>query len=139
MLWKKEYNIGVNLIDAQHKEFFFRLDNFLKHVRDRKPLVEKMEEIEETFNFVEEYIHTHFKDEELLQKQIGYPNYKKHREIHEAFKEEVLDFKKQFESDKYNEALITKFASRLLSWLIEHVTGEDNNISKYVHKKDTDS
>jgi len=136
MIWKNEYDLGVEIIDTQHKELFFRVDSFLKSVNDRKPLEEKMEEIQETFRFMEEFVYIHFRDEELLQKKIEYPNYENHREVHEAFKADILNFKKEFENDKYNEALIRKFGSNLLSWLIDHFVGEDQKISKYIREKD---
>lgn len=132
MIWKDQYRIGVKEIDRQHEELFDRLNNFLKVVRNDKELVDKLEEIEKTFEFMGEYVDIHFKAEEAIQKKVNYPDYKEHHQIHEEFKKEILEFKKKFEKDKNNEDLIMEFSGKLLTWLINHVTGEDQNISKYI-------
>jgi hemerythrin len=79
-----------------------------------------------------EYVDVHFNSEEALQKKVNYPGYEAHHKIHEKFKQDIVAFKKEFEKDKYNEDLIMEFSGRLLTWLINHVTGEDQNIAKYV-------
>ncbi|MEA1885450.1 MAG: hemerythrin family protein [Thermotogota bacterium] len=132
LLWKDQYKIGVELIDKQHQELFKRLNSFLIVLRNGKPLEEKMDEIEKTFGFMGEYVDVHFKSEEALQKKVKYPGYEAHHKIHEKFKQDIVSFKKEFEKDKYNEDLIMEFSGRLLTWLINHVTGEDQNIAKYV-------
>jgi len=132
LLWKDQYKIGVDLIDKQHQELFKRLNNFLIIIRNDQPLEEKMVQVEETFGFMGEYVDVHFKSEEALQKKVKYPGYEAHHKIHEKFKQDIVAFKKEFEKDKYNEDLIMEFSGRLLTWLINHVTGEDQNIAKYV-------
>ncbi len=132
MIWKDQYKIGVKEIDEQHEELFNRLNTFLKIVKNDQPLEEKMDKIEETFAFMEEYVDVHFTAEEAIQKKVGYPGYEAHHKIHEKFEKDILDFKKEFEQDKYNEDLIMAFSGRVLTWLINHVTGEDQNIAKYI-------
>ncbi|MFP4460928.1 MAG: bacteriohemerythrin [Thermotogota bacterium] len=135
MLWKDQYKIGVEQIDKQHQELFKRLNTFLTVLRNGQPLEEKMDEIEETFGFMGEYVDVHFKSEEALQRKINYPGYEAHHKIHEKFKKDIIAFKKEFEKDKYNEDLIMEFSGKLLTWLINHVTGEDQNIAKYVPER----
>ena len=54
----------------------------------------------------------------------------------EDFKKDVMEFKRKFEENKYDEKLIMQFSGRLLTWLINHVTGEDQKISKYINRKE---
>jgi len=132
VLWKDQYKIGVEQIDKQHQELFKRLNTFLTVLRNGQPLEEKMDEIEKTFGFMGEYVNVHFNSEEALQKKVNYPGFEDHHKIHEKFKKDIVSFKWEFEKDKYNEDLIMQFSGKLLTWLINHVTGEDQNIAKYV-------
>ncbi|MEJ6949830.1 bacteriohemerythrin [Natronospora cellulosivora (SeqCode)] len=132
MIWKDNYNIGVKIVDQQHKELFNRLNSFLKVVRSEEKLEDKLEEINKTLGFMEEYVVVHFESEEKVQKKYNYPDYEKHHEIHENFKREINEFKEKFNEDQYNEILIMEFSGKLLTWLISHVTGEDQILADYV-------
>ena len=132
MLWREQSKIGVELVDQQHEELFRRLSAFIDVLRNSTPLEQKMDEIEKTFHFMGEYVQVHFQSEEDLQAKIGYPEFEKHRRIHDSFKQEINAFQEEFYKDKYNEDLIMAFSGRLLTWLINHVTGDDQNIAKYV-------
>lgn len=70
MIWKKEYEIGVELVDKQHQELFKRLGNFIQTVRSDQEKSKKKAEIEKTLNFMGEYVVTHFDAEEALQKNM---------------------------------------------------------------------
>lgn len=136
VIWKDKYAIGVEVIDRQHKELFERFNKFLKVVRSEQSMEEKIDDIEETFNFMGEYVIAHFQSEEAVQKKYNFPEYERHHQIHENFKKDVMEFKRKFEEDKYNEELIMEFSGRILTWLINHVTGEDQKISKYINRKE---
>ncbi|MFW6006757.1 MAG: bacteriohemerythrin [Halanaerobiales bacterium] len=132
MIWKDSYKIGIEVVDNQHRELFERLNNFLQVVRNNENLENKIDEIEKTLNFMGKYVIVHFDSEEKVQQKFNYPNYPEHHRIHEEFKQEIQEFKKQFENNKTDEDLIMEFSGRLLTWLINHVTGEDQNIAEYV-------
>ena len=134
MIWKEKYCIGVELVDRQHRELFERVNCFIKVVRSEQSMEEKLEEIEETFNFMGEYVVAHFQSEEAVQRKYKFPGYERHKKIHDDFRNDVKIFKSKFENDKYNEELIHDFSGRLLTWLINHVTGEDQKISEYVKR-----
>lgn len=131
MIWKENLKIGVAKVDKQHKELFNRLNDFIKVVRNKKGKINE-EKIQETLNFMEEYVVVHFNSEEKIQQKYDYPNYEEHHRIHEEFKAEVAKFKKQFESGNYDEDLIMEFSGRLLTWLINHVADEDQKIADYI-------
>ena len=66
MIWKDDYEIGVELVDKQHKELFKRLGDFIQTVRSDEEKEKKKEEVEKTLNFMGEYVTTHFDAEEAL-------------------------------------------------------------------------
>jgi len=82
MLWKDRYNLGVELIDRQHQELFKRVSDFLEVLRSSNKWEEKVYKVNETLNFMKDYVVTHFHDEEAYQIQIGYPNFDSHKRVH---------------------------------------------------------
>ena len=132
MIWKERYKIGVEEVDQQHKELFNRLNDFLQVVRSEEAMEKKVAEIEKTLSFMGEYVVVHFDSEEEIQQQHNYPDYEEHRQTHERFKKEIMEFKQEFEADKCNEELVMEFSGKLLTWLIHHVAGADQKIGEYV-------
>ncbi|WP_408956437.1 bacteriohemerythrin [Natroniella sp. ANB-PHB2] len=134
MLWKEKYKIGIEKIDQQHQELFNRLNSFLDVVRNDEELENKIEELEETLDFMGQYVVVHFDSEEKIQQEYNYPYYEEHKDVHDRFKKEIIKFKEEFEADKYNEDLIMEFSGKLLTWLINHVADEDQKIADYVQE-----
>lgn len=136
MFWKDKYEVGVELIDCQHKELFKRVEDFIKVIRSTTLGEEKAQKVNETLEFMKEYVVEHFRDEEEYQIKIGYSDYEKHKQIHDSMVSFVLEVSEEYEKNGYNNALIQKFAGRLLTWLINHVAAEDQKIADYAAKKE---
>lgn len=132
MLWKDKYNIGVALIDEQHRELFRRVDDFLSVVRSDVSWENKVGKVNETLEFMKEYVVTHFRDEEEYQRSVGYPSLDSHRDIHDGMVRYVVEVADQYEREGCREQLMQQFAGRLLAWLINHVASEDQKIAQFV-------
>lgn len=133
MMWKDKYTIGVDLIDAQHKELFARVEEFVLALRSKDPWESKVEKVKETLEFMKQYVVLHFHDEEKYQREICYPDCDRHCEVHAQFTAEVGEFVQLFEEQGYQEPLVQKFAGKLLAWLINHVGASDQKIADYLH------
>lgn len=130
-MWKEKYKIGVELIDGQHKELFRRVLDFIKTVQAEDPWESKLSAVKETMEFMKEYVIIHFADEENYQKEIGFPGYEKHKQIHDSFKDEVAKYDKKLENEGYTEQTVQEFGGKLMAWLINHVAGEDQKIGDF--------
>ncbi len=135
MLWKEKYELGVPLIDTQHRELFMRVDAFMQTLRSPVSWEEKVDKVNETLAFMKDYVVTHFRDEEAYQKKIGYPGLEEHTAIHSGMVAYVVEVATQYEQEGYNEKLMQQFGGKLLAWLINHVASEDQQISSYAKAK----
>lgn len=135
MIWKDKYNIGVPLIDEQHKELFRRVADFVQTLRSPGDWRNKVPKVNETLSFMKDYVVTHFHDEEEFQKKIGYPDITAHRKIHNDMVDYVNNVAIQYEKEGYNEILMQQFAGKLLAWLINHVASSDQRIGAYAREK----
>ncbi|BDU51366.1 bacteriohemerythrin [Haliovirga abyssi] len=137
MDWRDSLNLGIEEIDNQHKELVERFNSFLDIVFDKRvPQKERIKKLEDTLNFLGEYVVFHFNSEEAFQKKINYINYEEHKKIHENFTNDVIKFKEKFEKNKEDENLIKTFSGRVAAWLINHIAGEDQKIKNYIDKKE---
>ncbi len=131
MLWKDKYELGVPLIDTQHKELFRRVDAFMQTLRSPVSWEEKVAKVNETLEFMKTYVVTHFQDEEAYQQKIGYPGLAEHRALHAGMVAYVVEVAAQYEQQGYSERLMQQFGGKLLAWLINHVASEDQQIAAY--------
>lgn len=138
MLWKDNYQLGVSLIDEQHKELFRRVESFLRVLRSNNCWDEKIPQINETLEFMKRYVVEHFHDEEEYQLLIGYPGYEAHKKRHDGMVNYVQEVSRQYQQLGNNEQLMQQFGGRLMAWLINHVVIEDQRIADYVGKKGMD-
>lgn len=131
MLWKEKYRVGVGLIDDQHEELFCRVEEFMKTLRSQEDWDQKITKVNETLEFMKEYVITHFHDEEVYQEIIGYPEIDEHRKIHSDMVAYVGGVAKQYEEEGFKEELMQQFGGKLLAWLINHVASSDQSIAEF--------
>lgn len=135
MIWKEKYRIGVKQIDDQHEELFRRVTDFVETLRSPGDWEQKIPKVSETLAFMKEYVVTHFHDEEIYQREIGYPAQTEHLKQHNDMVRYVVEVSAQFEQEQQNEKLMQQFAGKLLAWLINHVVVTDHKIAEYVNNK----
>jgi hemerythrin len=135
MLWKDKYELGVPLVDAQHKELFKRVESFMQTLRSSVSWEEKVQQVNDTLEFMKGYVVEHFHDEEEYQQSIDYPGYEAHRQIHADMVKYVLQVSEEYERSGYSEQLMQQFGGKLLAWLINHVAAEDQRIAAYAIEK----
>lgn len=128
--WKDDYNVNIEEINKQHKELLSIVREF--HAAISKKKGEK--ELSKAILFLYDYVENHFKYEEDLLLAYHYPDYEKHKKLHDEFKETVLDFKKKFESRK-DTLLVNDVLNTLLDWLIQHIKVSDKKYVYFLNSK----
>ena len=131
--WVKELEIGDKLVDGQHKELVTMYNNMLDIFDSpNRTNDEKKAEIGKALNFLCTYAIQHFTDEEALQKKLNYPNFEKHREIHEDFKSKAFNLVEKFEAENDLNKFALIFKMKIGMWLVTHIKEEDSRISEYL-------
>lgn len=124
--WKEEYSFGNELIDSQHR-YLFTIFNDLAGAGpdDREDASLKC------LGQMQEYARVHFRDEERLMDDNGYPGLAEHIEEHKAFLSQVEDYKSSIFSSYVPYQDIVEYLSR---WLVEHIMGSDRKYMDYINK-----
>lgn len=135
MIWKENYKVKVALIDTQHEELFARVSSFVETVRSHQDWDSKIDNVNETLEFMKVYVISHFRDEEAYQEEIGYPELEKHKKIHADMVEYVDQIAQECEKNGYREIILQQFAGKLVTWIINHVLEEDKKIADFAAKR----
>ena len=127
-MWKESLKIGVSLIDSEHKELCDRIDQLFAACNQGKG----RDEIIKTLEFLEGYTIKHFSDEEKLQRSSTYPKCKEHKEMHEYFKKQIADLKKDITENGASIAVVSKTNYFRMNWLLNHIQKVDTELANYI-------
>ncbi|MCI8530396.1 MAG: response regulator [Lachnospiraceae bacterium] len=125
-VWKKQYNIGVDTIDNEHKRLF-RILNKLYHFGRQD---EKSRWVcQEAVKYFKEHTLQHFANEEAYMASINYTGLETHKRIHKNFRERTLPaLEQELEQTNYSEQAINHFFGVCAGWLVGHTLVEDHMI-----------
>lgn len=129
--WDKTLETGNPSIDEQHKSLINAVNELLDSCSQGKG----RSEVEKTLKFLQDYVVKHFNDEEKLQIKSNYPDYKAHKEKHEAFKKTVDDIVQEFNRSGASIPIVAKVNSSVAGWLISHIKSEDKKVAAYIKSK----
>lgn len=127
MEWKKEYNLGIKVVDDQHKHLVSIVNDYKNSLSDHD--VDSNKKIAEIVVYLTKYTTFHFKTEEDIMLSIKYPKIEEHKLIH---KELINDIKKILLKFKNKESYTPiEFYYFLMGWLNDHILIEDKKLYKY--------
>lgn len=126
LVWNNRYNIGVDMIDNEHKKLF----RILKKLFDFGQEELKSQWVcREAVKYFKEHALAHFQDEENYMASIGYSGFEMHKRIHINFRDTTLPaLEKELEMSSYSEDAVEHFLGVCAGWLIGHTLIEDQAI-----------
>ena len=119
---------GNEMIDSQHKELIGRMNKLLESCEKSN---EKSVAVK-TLDYLSDYTDFHFSAEELLQKDIEYPGYEKHKAQHEAFKQTIKELEEMLQDEEGpSNAFVEKVQENVVNWFYTHIEGFDRSVAEY--------
>jgi hemerythrin-like metal-binding protein len=79
--WKDEYSLGVEKVDRQHRHLFEIINKLIERSAESSDPKLVSETLTEMLNYAKE----HFRDEEEMMQEYGYPEIERHKELHAYF------------------------------------------------------
>ncbi|MDR1603549.1 MAG: bacteriohemerythrin [Gracilibacteraceae bacterium] len=126
--WTKDLETGHALIDTQHRQLIKAINDLLAACAGGKGRAA----LDGTLDFLARYTEKHFGDEEKLQLQFKYPDYKNHKKLHDGFKAVVADLAKQLRAEGPTVMLVGKVNASIAGWLINHIKREDVKVAVHI-------
>ncbi len=126
LVWNDRYNVGVNVIDKEHKKLFRILNKLFAYGQQE---TKRSWVCQETVKYFKDHALRHFQDEEEYMASIGYAGLKMHMRIHKNFRDTTLPaLEKELEMADYSEEAVNHFLGVCAGWLIGHTLIEDQAI-----------
>ncbi|MFL5261406.1 MAG: bacteriohemerythrin [Anaeromyxobacteraceae bacterium] len=129
--WSARLAVGVELIDGQHRELFRRVNDLVAAMEAQRSEAE----VRRILSFLGDYVLTHFEAEERLMRHHAYPEFPKHKAIHDVFVKDLVALKAQVDKDGANAALALKLNGTVCSWLLDHIGVTDRAFGAYLAKR----
>ncbi len=123
------FGIENEKIDGQHK----RLIDICNNLYDSHQRGDTIEGIRNTLLAIVEYARTHFKDEEGLMSEIGFPGLNRQKKSHREFVDRITGFLQELRRGHQISAL--RLLAFLKNWIEEHIENEDKLIGCFLKTK----
>ncbi len=122
---------GNKLIDEQHRELIDRVNKLEQACAAGG---QKRAAIQ-TLDFLLDYVHVHFADEEELQAEHKYPQTEAHKAQHRAFEEAVGQLNEMLEEEEGpSEAFVDAVKKNIAQWLVDHICVWDKQLAQYIRE-----
>ena len=128
--WSSDLETGNEAIDSQHKQLFKLTSDLVEACENNRG----QEILGETLNFLASYTVQHFADEESLQLEHDFPDYERHKKLHDDFKAKAVELVNQYKQDSNSVDLRLQVNSVIVRWLLQHIKGEDFKIAAHIRK-----
>ncbi len=127
LIWKDEYNIGVDIIDKEHMRLFKIINKLFAFGEEEK---KSQWACQEGIKFFKDHALKHFGEEEKYMASINYEGLKTHRAIHQGFRKKTLPaLEAELEQNNYSPESVRHFLGVCAGWLIGHTLTEDRAIT----------
>lgn len=124
--WDTRWDSGHKMIDFQHRELLEVSNNLLERFLSKEQTIPSLKELDHLCDL----IITHFDEEEIYQKSVGYPNHELHSQEHRELIARVMVFKEKFE--KGNMLPSTFFTFIIDEIIMNHLLTEDVKFYPYI-------
>ena len=129
IVFDKNLETGNETIDTQHKELIARVNKLTEDCAVGK---EKNVAVQ-TLDFLLDYTEFHFRDEEKLQEERGYPLMAAHKDQHGKFVKAVGELREMLEEEEGpTEAFVEAVKKNSVDWLVNHILVWDKQLALYV-------
>jgi hemerythrin len=125
--WNERLSVGIKKLDEQHKELIKTINALIERDNDES------EGIADALDRMTRYADYHFKTEERLMREHGYPDYVSQQSEHTEFKTRTANF--CLEAMAHKKALPQELLTYLVNWLTYHILESDMKYKAYFQAK----
>ena len=127
LVWQDRYNIGVEIIDKEHRKLFSIMNRLLTFLEQE----EKSQWVcQEGVKYFKGHAMKHFSEEEAYMASIDYRGFETHRRLHDDFRRKTLPaLEEELKQSDYSREAVSHFLGVCAGWLIGHTLTEDRAIT----------
>ncbi len=130
MMWNDKMSVGIPRIDEEHK----KLVAMLNELYDSVQAGHGKEALGKILDGLIAYTAGHFKHEEKLFAETGYPDAPAHKKEHDDLTKQVLDVQQKYKAGVTG-TLSLEVMNFLKNWLVNHIQGSDKKYAPHLNSK----
>jgi len=128
--WTDHWSVGVDTIDAQHRELFSAINSLLRE--EGKAATGDLAKV---LDYLEEYVTNHFGLEEIYMRRLVYPGFPSHKGEHVAFISDYYDLRDEYDNNGATPELADKVGRFMGNWLVSHIGNVDKALGAFLRDK----
>lgn len=129
MTWNVSFSVGHPLLDSDHRI----LIDLLTQLFDATETGQAHSVVDSVLGVLAEYTEHHFRREETLLLQAGYPHLEEHRDEHRGFERRLRELTERRRAGERG-VLNEQVADLLKKWLTEHIQVSDNSYRPWMER-----
>ena len=130
MTWTEKMSVGVVVLDNDHKKLVEMLNNLFDAMQAGKG----RDALGKILDGLVAYTVEHFKREEQLFAQTGYPDAAAHKAQHEDLCKQAVAIQQKYKSGATT-TLSLEVLNFLKNWLVNHIQGTDKKYTAHLNLK----
>jgi len=137
--WRDDWLLGIPGVDREHQELaqlFNQVAKLYACAGEKRMTgnAEVAEELVGLLNEMGEHVRSHFRNEEALMRESGYPELEDHSFEHASLLAEYAELLRELESQGLG-CLDTETLGSLKTWLIGHVANADSRFGEFYRER----
>ncbi|MBO7244259.1 MAG: bacteriohemerythrin [Alphaproteobacteria bacterium] len=130
IFWLSNMTVGYEPLDNEHK-------SFIEIINDAYVLLaqKNLNAFGDIFLKIDAYMERHFVHEEMIMRQIVFPDVMSHVESHQKFAVHINELKKEFldaKKDPQKERVAAQTADFIKAWFLGHTLSRDKIYKPYL-------
>ena len=129
--WEANFELGIELIDNQHKELVRHINDLYKACLAGNQAAD--ESFKETMHLMVEYVRFHFGAEQEMLSRVKFPSYHEHKTQHDTLVATILSTAQEFNDGK--KLVPHRFVRSLKDWVMGHIAVYDKIYAAYISEQ----
>jgi hemerythrin-like metal-binding protein len=127
--WKPEYDLGIQVIDENHRKFVALVNRFVDSLNDQSCLNDPTGIFYGLIHYAEHFMIR----EEILFKDLGYENFSKYKKWHEGFINKIKYFQGKYAHE--DPEICMEMYTFLTDWFKDHILQFDQETARFLKQK----
>lgn len=129
IVWSGRYSVGVNTLDDDH----IVIASLINHIDDAKQFGSDEAAVGSILKVLVDHAHAHFRHEETLLEDHGYPELERHKREHRLLEEQLAELHQGYV--RTHDPNISQEIVELLNfWLVEHLLKVDMRYKAFLER-----
>jgi hemerythrin-like metal-binding protein len=121
--WKQFYSVNDPSLDAEHKQIIQGINDLHAAMNGADAAIATRNALDRMVR----YTYSHFEHEERTLKEIAYPDFDAHKELHDHMRRRTIALRQHLNLVTARDVLVL-----LKDWWLDHIQGEDKKYAIYI-------